>query len=661
MALGRSAFARSLPSLLSTLLVAGALSAAVFYHGPQIPLLAGAQALLILWLLTSLLHSYDDGVRLPNTVLAASLTLFWGWLGVSLAWSRVPAVSTVTFWWVGSMALVFWIYTLSPARAQIWNLVARFALLGAVALAVMALVQLLVYGQPARATFINIHSFAALLMLVVVPACAYLLIALGRRAGWAETVALGIAVFLIIFVIAATRGRGTTISLLISIAVLLAFMARSAPRRHLALIAGLVGGAYLLANLSLHGALADRFSTLTDPADAALPRLLIWRGSWEMVLDNPWYGIGLGIYYLAWPPYRDPADATLGFFAHNDYLQLWIETGLPGLLLLLAVFLSVLVMTIRFLRLPAVNPTLRTEVVGLFCGLLAVAAHTFLDFNFYILPISIVSGLILGRFHERVVSALPSGSLMLQPLRFIRRPAYHTIVALLVLFPLSYLTALGLSDYFYHQGLALAGAGKLQDADRAFSQAEQLTSSDDKAFLAHADLYRHSLRRMPQDAHADRLALYEAALGALDRTEQYNPYRAMAHTVRGNLYRENRDLAGANWSDQAERAYAQALALNPRFYGTRMAYAQILLENGRADAARTLLDQGAQHWYYPEPMLLAYFALTAALHRDAGEIEQAQRFEARVSDIRSALGLMAPVRPIARDPEVAPPDNRSVP
>ena len=29
---------------------------------------------------------------------------------------------------------------------------------------------------------------------------------------------------------------------------------------------------------------------------------------------------------------------SAGFFVHNDYLQMWIETGLPGLLLFLGVW-----------------------------------------------------------------------------------------------------------------------------------------------------------------------------------------------------------------------------------------------------------------------------------------------------------------------------------
>src|SRR5215831_2602764 len=78
-----------------------ALGLAVFYYGPQLALLAGAQFLLITWLALSLATSYATGIRLPVTSLSASVTLFWLWLGISLWWTRVPVTSVINFWWMG--------------------------------------------------------------------------------------------------------------------------------------------------------------------------------------------------------------------------------------------------------------------------------------------------------------------------------------------------------------------------------------------------------------------------------------------------------------------------------------------------------------------------------------------------------------------------------
>ena len=71
-----------------------------------------------------------------------------------------------------------------------------------------------------------------------------------------------------------------------------------------------------------------------------------------MLMDAPWLGIGLGTYWLYWPTYRHPDDTSGGFYVHNDYLQIWIETGLPGFLLLLAVYVAVFIMFVRLVRHP---------------------------------------------------------------------------------------------------------------------------------------------------------------------------------------------------------------------------------------------------------------------------------------------------------------------
>lgn len=322
--------------------IAGALSLAVFYHGSQMPLLAGAQFLLVDWVSVSLVSSYPDGIRLPLTPLSARLTLFWMWLGISLAGSAVPAASVVNFWGVGSLALAFWAYTLSPQREWIWFYLSRFALAGALALCAYALVQLLAWRLPPRATFVNIHSFAALMVLIALPLGAYFLTALHKRSSQRTLYLLGGSLVVIFFAIAATDGRGTTLSIILCMAVLAALAGRTVGHRPIMMLVGLLCAAYVAAYLILHGELTGaRVTMLVDPADAASPRLLIWRGSWEMLMNHPWWGIGLGTYYLAWPPYRDPADQSLWFFVHNDYLQIWIEAGLPALLLLLAVHRAV--------------------------------------------------------------------------------------------------------------------------------------------------------------------------------------------------------------------------------------------------------------------------------------------------------------------------------
>ena len=634
---------------ISALFVAGALGLAVFYHGPQIPLLAAAQFLLVTWLALSLACSYTSGLRLPLTPVSISLTLFWQWLGVSLIWSAVLVTSVINFWWVGSLALAFWAYTLAPQRERVWFLVSRFALVGALALCAYALIQLFAWRESPRSTFVNIHSFAALMMLIALALGGYFLIAWQRGATARTRYALGACLFVLYFTIASTGGRGTTASIALSLVVFLLLAARAVERRALLVLFGIVVGAYVAANLLLHGGVGDRMATLADPASAAFPRLLIWRGSWEMLMREPWWGIGLGTYYLAWPPFRDPTDSTLGFFVHNDYLQIWIEAGLPALLLLLASFASVAFMLVRLLRRAGIAPALRLELLGLFAGLLAVATHSFLDFNLYILSISITAGLVLGRFHEIATQAVPARVHTMQPARAMQRHAYRVTVVLLALFPSFYFVALGTSDYLYKCGFDLAATGKLVEADDAFTWAERLLPRDDKVLTMHADLYRHVMRNLSQPDSAERRSLYEAALALLDEAQSANPYRSLVYVVRGRILRENPELTGADWRARAQSEYAKSIALNPRFYDPRMEYAKMLADAGREQEAYQILNAGIDHWYYPGAPVLAYYGFTAQVARKLGETARAAEIDQKINAMQAAIAKTVAARPIVSD------------
>jgi O-antigen ligase len=75
-------------------------------------------------------------------------------------------------------------------------------------------------------------------------------------------------------------------------------------------------------------------------------RYFLWLSTWEMILDKPFLGHGLATLrhnafrYQANVPDLDYFEFTKQYFlmheAHNDYLQVWAETGLVGLCLLLA-------------------------------------------------------------------------------------------------------------------------------------------------------------------------------------------------------------------------------------------------------------------------------------------------------------------------------------
>ncbi len=251
----------SLPAVhFNSLLFICALLPALLFKGPQMEFFAITQIILTIWLGRIALQSNRSGLSIPKTGLALCLTLFWLWLAVTLAWSPAPAISTFNFWWIGSLALVFWLYTLTPDRDALWSRVAAVLLALAVALALMGVYQVLVLGQDARSVFETRNSHAALLNLVALPAAAYFLILLtDKDAAGHGRLLLGAALYVLFFSIFFTTSRGAILSLIVGMTVLVALTARYASRRGIVTLLLLVTAAFLCTKLT-HGGWASACS-----------------------------------------------------------------------------------------------------------------------------------------------------------------------------------------------------------------------------------------------------------------------------------------------------------------------------------------------------------------------------------------------------------------
>jgi O-antigen ligase len=80
-------------------------------------------------------------------------------------------------------------------------------------------------------------------------------------------------------------------------------------------------------------------------------RASLYRDTWRMVCDRPWFGWGLGSYGTVFSFYNtqtSPVDKLPVFYAdaHSDWLQLLAETGVTGTLL----YLAFLLLPLRLIR-----------------------------------------------------------------------------------------------------------------------------------------------------------------------------------------------------------------------------------------------------------------------------------------------------------------------
>jgi O-antigen ligase len=127
-----------------------------------------------------------------------------------------------------------------------------------------------------------------------------------------------------------------------------------------------------------------RFADLTaTPEISKDTRVEIWSDTLHVVAAYPWTGCGLGAYEHGFYRFKTVAPTNTVDFAHNDYLQILAELGLPGLLLAAVLGGWILKRTLTLVV------TLRGGAnwelaVGLLGAFLTFGLHSLAEFNLFI-------------------------------------------------------------------------------------------------------------------------------------------------------------------------------------------------------------------------------------------------------------------------------------
>jgi len=174
---------------------------------------------------------------------------------------------------------------------------------------------------------------------------------------------------------------------------------RGIGRRHLGLsIAAMAAAAlvlYLLTFSSVVGMALARFSEVGEN-----DRWDLWRYTWPLVSQYGAWGSGLGSFVTAYAAIETLNSVTPNYInhAHNDYLELLIETGLVGLAVLAIFILAILVRLVGVAR--------GKQAFGVFgapaaLALLLVGIHSFVDYPLRTPAMTVIFALLLALFFSK--------------------------------------------------------------------------------------------------------------------------------------------------------------------------------------------------------------------------------------------------------------------
>ena len=229
--------------------------------------------------------------------------------------------------------------------------------------------------------YVNHNHYAGLMeMLFPIP----LAMCLSRRVERGPKIALAAAAVFMASTIVLSGSRGGILALAAQTAVVAGFMTfkRKNPKAALAL-----GGVALVTVLWIFlvggSGLADRLATFHSEAHTELStglRVTVTRDCWRMIRERPILGFGLGTFPTAYPPFQSFFSNGFVNEAHNDYVQLLVEMGGAGGLVLV---------WFLFMLFRAAWSKLRGGKMGVnggaalaaSLGCIGMLVHSFFDFN----------------------------------------------------------------------------------------------------------------------------------------------------------------------------------------------------------------------------------------------------------------------------------------
>ncbi|MBD3813159.1 MAG: O-antigen ligase family protein [Betaproteobacteria bacterium] len=352
--------------------------------------------LLLMWVVWAIWPGLKSGMPAVAGALPAVAAIWLAWL-IALVWiSDTPYLSWFYCWTLAGLpvALLVWQFVQTPDEAWRWI---RYGLwVGAVILSVQGIWQVLSGTAPrAHGPLIDPNAYAGTLNLVFFPLAAWFFARdWSYTPRWA-TVLKGGVLFGVALAFFSANSRGGGIAWLLGMAALL-FAMRGRPnyRLKMILLLGIWGVAFLVMYSLIKYSLVQVASMQDESVSA---RWFLWKSTWLMIRANSWLGTGLGTWSLHYPAFRDAREwGTTGYYAHNDYLQLLAEGGPVTLLILLALLALAAHLLWRLVRAQDTRAE-STEAAGLLIGVLAVAAHAFVNFIFYHAFICILCGLFIGR------------------------------------------------------------------------------------------------------------------------------------------------------------------------------------------------------------------------------------------------------------------------
>lgn len=261
-------------------------------------------------------------------------------------------------------------------------------------------------------------------------------------------------------------------------------------------------------------------------------RISLWKNTFKIIHDYPIVGIGPGNFKMRYHSYQDE-PWLYAAYTHNYFLQLAAETGLPGLIVFIVIFVSTMISVIN--KLKKHNNTGKDILfIGVLCGVFGSILHTFVDIDWSRVTLYIIFWIFIGILLSS--SNLKEKSIKIKRLN---NKLYLMLLLIFVIF-----VELLTSDKLYERALFNLGQNNLIEAKNDISKAIWINPIDDNFLLLQGQIYQ--LEKNNEKA----AILYKKALSI-------SPFDPNYYFRLGQIEMQNKNFA------EAERLFKKTESLSP--------------------------------------------------------------------------------------------------
>ena len=275
-----------------------------------------------------------------------------------------------------------------------------------------------IHNEGAVGLFANINHMGTLLLVSIPFATALLVSAKSDGGGSAQgRAAIGIAALVLVVVGIAINGSMAAIALAVPVMIGSAALVPAAVRwRSLALpvaAVALIGAVALVATTPITG-----LASSVGAESSVQVRSTIWRTTSLAIKDSFPAGTGLGTFEPVYRQFEDPNAVTWEYVnhAHNDYLELALELGAAGILLMGAFLLWWVAAAIRVWTSPLSTPFGRAATIAS----AAILAHSIVDYPLRTGAVMAIFGAAIALIAQRSRSASDGKRNDLRPARHVK-------------------------------------------------------------------------------------------------------------------------------------------------------------------------------------------------------------------------------------------------